>query len=125
MILLNIRELYKITYLSKLSMAIQLTILRERPTLTCLLTFVFFKKWANSGFFFIYFRSFSNKQYNFYNKSIGKKCPSSIRRRDSNPQPLKHESLPISTRPGLPPNADICLCHNKVQQSKIYTKRKF
>ena len=120
MILLNIRELYKNTYLSKLSMAIQLTIL------TCLLTFVFFlKKWANSGFFFINFRSFSNKQYNFYNKSIGKKCPSSIRRRDSNPQPLKHESLPISTRPGLPPNADICLCHNKVQQSKIYTKRKF
>ena len=29
-------------------------------------------------------------------------CPSSILRRDSNPQPLKCESPPITTRPGLP-----------------------
>ena len=29
--------------------------------------------------------------------------PSSIWRRDSNPQPLNHESSPITTRPGLPP----------------------
>ena len=29
-------------------------------------------------------------------------CPSSIWGRDLNPQPLKHESSPITTRPGLP-----------------------
>ena len=29
-----------------------------------------FFKWANSGLFFVYFRSFSNKQYNFYNKHM-------------------------------------------------------
>ena len=32
-----------------------------------------------------------------------KKCPSSIWCRDSNPRPLERESLPIATRPGLPP----------------------
>ena len=32
-----------------------------------------------------------------------KKCPSSIRRWDSNPRPFKHESSPVTTRPGLPP----------------------
>ena len=31
------------------------------------------------------------------------KSPSGIRHRDSNPRPLKHESSPITTRPGLPP----------------------
>ena len=33
-----------------------------------------------------------------------KKCPSSIRCRDSNPRPLERESIPITTRPGLPPS---------------------
>ena len=33
------------------------------------------------------------------------KSPSSIRRQDSNPQPFKHESSPITTRPGLLPTA--------------------
>ena len=33
-----------------------------------------------------------------------KKCPSSIWCQDSNPRPLEHESLPITTRPGIPPN---------------------
>ena len=55
------------------------------------------------GLFFIYFRSFSNKhQYNFTTINV-KKCPSSIRHRDSNPRPLERESPPITTRPGLPP----------------------
>ena len=31
-------------------------------------------------------------------------CPSSIRHRDSNPWPSEHESPPVTTRPGLPPN---------------------
>ena len=52
-------------------------------------------------FYFNLFLVFSNKQYNFYNKSMS--CPSSIRRQDLNPRPLKHESSPITTIPGLPP----------------------
>ena len=36
-----------------------------------------------------------------------KKCPTSIWHWDSNPQPLKHESPLITTRPGLPPNQAI------------------
>ena len=49
------------------------------------------------------FSVFSNKHhYNFYNKYMWKKCPSSIWCRDSNPRPSKCESLPITTRPGLP-----------------------
>ena len=32
-----------------------------------------------------------------------KKCPPSIRPRDSNPRPLERESPPITTGPGLPP----------------------
>ena len=32
-----------------------------------------------------------------------KKCPSSIQRQDLNPKPFKHESSPITTRPGLTP----------------------
>ena len=32
-----------------------------------------------------------------------KQCPFSIQCRDSNPWPLERESLPITTRPGLPP----------------------
>ena len=39
-----------------------------------------------------------------------KKCPSSIRRWDSNPRPLERESTPITTRPGLPPKAIILNC---------------
>ena len=51
---------------------------------------------------FCLFSVISNKQYNFFTKDqCGKmSCPSSIVRRDSNPQPLKHESSPITTRPG-------------------------
>ena len=51
----------------------------------------------------VYFRSFSNKHYNFYN-NICEKCPSSIRYWDLNPRPLGLESPPITTRPGLPPS---------------------
>ena len=36
-----------------------------------------------------------------------KKCPSSIQCPDSNPRPLDCESLPITTRPGLPPNSSL------------------
>ena len=47
------------------------------------------------------FSVFSNKQYNF-TTNICEKNPSSIWCQDSNPQPSERESLPITTRPGLP-----------------------
>ena len=51
--------------------------------------------------FFRLFSVFSIKyHYNFYNK-----YPSSIRCLDSNPRPSERESLPITTRPGLPPKS--------------------
>ena len=63
--------------------------------------FVF--KMSHSRPLFRLFSVFSNKQYNFYNTPMWKmSCPPSIWRRDLNPQPLKHESSPITTRPGLP-----------------------
>ena len=51
-----------------------------------------------SSFTFIFF-VFSNKQYNFCNKSMWKNVMSIL---FSNPRPLDHESPPVSTRPGLP-----------------------
>ena len=44
-----------------------------------------------------------------------KRCPSSIRCRDLNPRPSECESLPITTRPGLPP----LLTYLTVELSKI------
>ena len=35
----------------------------------------------------------------------------SIRCRDSNPRPFEHESSPITTRPGLPPNFPFLVRH--------------
>ena len=62
---------------------------------------VFFK-WAKPGLFFIYFWSFQANYTNFTTIDV-KKCHDHIRCRDLNPQPLKNESSPITTRPGLPP----------------------
>ena len=60
---------------------------------------VFFKKWANSGLFFVLFLVFSIKQYNFLQQINEKKCH--VRFQDSNPEPLEHKSSPIITRPRL------------------------
>ena len=60
-----------------------------------------FKKWANPGLFFIYFRSFSDKEYNFYNKSLQKiPCPSGMQTHNllnmsRLPQPLDQGSRPM------------------------------
>ena len=43
-----------------------------------------------------------------------KKCPSSIRRRDSNSHPSDYESPPLTTRPGLPPLLLSLLCTFRV-----------
>ena len=57
---------------------------------------------SSASFSFIFV--FSNKQYNSLTIMCEKMLwPSSIRHRDSNQRPLEHESLPITTRPGLPP----------------------
>ena len=54
----------------------------------------FFKK---SGLFFVYFRLFKQTTIKC------EKCPSSLRRRDSNSQPSDYVSPPLTTRPGLLP----------------------
>ena len=56
-----------------------------------------------ASLFFVYFRSFQANSTIFTTNKCDKYA-SSIWRRDSNPWPLKHESSPITTRPGLPPS---------------------
>ena len=63
----------------------------------------FLKKNGPTPASFRLFLVFSSKHYKFLQQIDVKKCPFSIRGRDSNPQPLERESLPISTTPGLPP----------------------
>ena len=46
------------------------------------------------------------------------KCPSSIRCWDSNSRPLEHESPPITTTPGLPPNWYF-ICNWIVKERKL------
>ena len=61
----------------------------------------FFKKLANPASFFVYCRSFQTNIFTiFYNNYMRKNVP---RCRDSDPRPSERESLPITTRPGLPP----------------------
>ena len=44
-------------------------------------------------------------------------CPSSIRRRKSNPRPLECESPPMTTRPGLPPMRRHMCCRAKKKKN--------
>ena len=69
---------------------------------------VLFKKWANPGLFcrFI-FCFFKQTSLQFLQQIHVKKCPSSIRCQDSNPQPLEHESPPITSRSGLQPSGQV------------------
>ena len=57
-------------------------------------------KWAIPGLFFVYL---FDQRLQFL-QQISEKCPSSILCQDSNPWPSGHESRPITTGPGLPPN---------------------
>ena len=50
----------------------------------------------------VYFRLFK-QTYQFFQQQKCEKCPSSIWCWDSNPRPSERESLPITTRAGLPP----------------------
>ena len=60
------------------------------------------------GLFLFYFRSFQTNNTIFPTNQC-EKYPSRIWCRDSNPQPLEHESSPITIRPGLPPSKSIFL----------------
>ena len=53
--------------------------------------------------FFSFFRSFQTNN-TILTANMREKCPSSIWCWDSNPRPLECKSLPITTRPGLPPH---------------------
>ena len=62
--------------------------------------FSLFKKWAVPASFSFIFGLFQTNNTMFTTNQCEKiSCPSSIRRRDSSPQPLEHESPPITTRP--------------------------
>ena len=67
--------------------------------------FFFFFKIGQPRPLFRLFSVFFKQTTQFLQQIYVKKCPSSIRCRDSNPRPSERESLPITTRPGLPPNS--------------------
>ena len=77
----------------------------------------FFKKNGPTPASFCLFSSFQTNITNFTTNMNVKKCPSSIRRWDSNSQPCDYESPPLTTRPGLPPRNTRCY---DVQISKTY-----
>ena len=64
--------------------------------------YLFHKKWSNPGLFFVFILGLFKQTIQFLKQITVKNGPSSILRRDSNPQPLNHESSPITTIPGLP-----------------------
>ena len=68
------------------------------------------------------FSVFSNKHYKILQQIDVKKCPSSLRCRDSNPRRLEFESLPITTRPGLPPKSTSVYSVNCLKSTKINEK---
>ena len=61
--------------------------------------------WPTRPLLFFIFGLFKQTSLQYLQQIYVKKCPSSIRWRDSNPQPSDCESLPITTRPGLLPIA--------------------
>ena len=71
--------------------------------------FLFFYKMGQPRPLYRLFLVFSYKHYKFLQQIYVKKCPTSIRCPDSNPQPSECESPPITTRPGLPPRKKIII----------------
>ena len=68
----------------------------------------FFKKMGQSQPLFNLFSSFQTN-ITIFTTNICEKCPSSIQCCDSNPQPSRHESPPITTRPGLFTTSYLCV----------------
>ena len=107
----------KKNYTHKSSVKIVLTMLNDFETLFCIglrahtsttgnLIIInydsFFKKIGKPqpllSFIFGLFKQTSSQ----FLQQICEKCPCSIRRQESNPLPLEHESPPMTTRPGIP-----------------------
>ena len=83
-----------------------------KPFLKCLNwsipAFYPFKNGPTPASFWFIFGLF--KQTIQFYKNICEKCPSSKWCRDSNPRPSERESLPITTRPGLPLSGQFIFC---------------
>ena len=77
---------------------------------------LFYKKWANPGLFLFIFGLFQTNNTIFTTNQC-EKCPSSIRRWDSNPRPLERESPPITTRPGL--STSFYVLNSSINQPRI------
>ena len=93
---------YSDTYPCKVS-DVTNKLLRRGPISFLLLWCISFsKKWANPGFFFVYFWSFQTNIITIFTTNICEKCPSSIRCQDLNSQPSEQESLPITTSTRAP-----------------------
>ena len=58
-----------------------------------------YKKWVNPASFLFIFGLFKQTSLQFLQQIYVKKCPSSIRCWNLNPQPSEHEPPPITTRP--------------------------
>ena len=75
------------------------------------LSFILRKRFFRIGHSHLFSFIFSHYYKNITNITSHnwEKCPSSICCWDPNPQPIEHESLPITTRTGLPPyGKDFC-----------------
>ena len=66
-----------------------------------IIAIILFKIWANPDLFFHLFLVFSIKIYKFLQQIYVKKCQSTTRCQDLNPQPSECESPPITIRPLL------------------------
>ena len=64
---------------------------------------IFFKKMGHPWPLSHWILSFQTNIIAIFTTNICEKCPSSLWCQDSKPQSLERESLPITTRPGLPP----------------------
>ena len=84
----------------------------SRGGMSCLAKHVFLNGPSPASFSFIF--GLFNKQYiTIFTANQCEKSQSSIRRRDSNPRPLEHESSPITTRQGRLSGKICLLCLRK------------
>ena len=79
------------------------SLLLHPQTLCYILSCLFFKNGPTPASFSFIFGLFKQTSLQFLQQIYVKKCPSSIQYQKSNPWPSERESLPITTRPGLPP----------------------
>ena len=80
-----------------------------------------FFKWPTLASFSFIFGLFKQTSITIFTTNQCEKmsCTSRIRCQASNPQPLEHESLPITTKPGLSPTTESLSSHTNFLESKI------